>query len=117
MKMTKTMTKHEPDSAVTYTVHGNALRIDVNDSTVSIYTDRGLEVIPADKLPLCGELVSVTVANGRVVDYYSRPQEGEFFIVIAALMILGGIATKAKDWAVVGLIALIIGLILTCLAL
>jgi hypothetical protein len=105
------------DTTITYTLHSNALRIDVNDTTVTVYTVHSVELLPVSvRLPLCGELVSVTAKNGRVVDYHSRPQAGPFLMVVSLLMIVISIATRSKDWGAVGAIILLIGIALTALS-
>jgi len=105
------------DTTMTYTLHHNALRIDVNDTTVTVYTDHSVELLPVSvRLPLCGELVSVTAKNGRVVGYHSRPQAGPFLMVVAMLFVAVAIATKSKDWGAVGAIILLIGIALTALS-
>lgn len=105
------------DTTITYTLHSNALRIDVNDTTVTVYTGHSVELLPVSvRLPLCGELVSVTAKNGRVVGYHSRPQTGPFLMVVAMLFVAVAIVAKSKDWGVVGAIILLIGIALTALS-
>ena len=100
-----------------YTMHSNALRIDVNDTTATIYTYKSVEVLPVDvKLPMCGELVSVTVKDGRVEGYHSRPQAGPFLMVVAVLCALMAMVAKGKGWGVASAIILVVGLVLTLLS-